>query len=77
MPTTLTLDDDVGAALDALRRTRGLSMKDAVNTALRGVSENDQPRPAFVTKNADLGPARLPLDNIADALAAAEDEGFR
>jgi hypothetical protein len=47
-------------------------MKDAVNTALRGVSENDQPRPAFVTKNADLGPARLPL-----ALAAAEGEGFR
>ncbi len=80
MRTTLTLDDDVGAELEALRRKCGLSLKDAVNDALRrglrAMAEGDRPGPAFVTKSVDLGPARLPLDNIADALAAAEGEAF-
>lgn len=81
MRTTLTLDDDVSAELDALRRKQGLSLKDAVNGALRrglqAMLEGERPRPAFVTKSVDLGPARLPLDNIAEALAAAEGESFR
>jgi hypothetical protein len=81
MRTTLTLDDDVSAELDALRQHRGLSLKNAVNDALRrglrAMTEGDQPRPAFVTKTVDLGPARVPLDNIAETLAAAEGEGFR
>jgi hypothetical protein len=80
MRTTLTLDNDVSAELETLRRKRGLSLKDAVNDALRrglrAMLEDDQPRPAFATRSVELGPARLPLDNIAEALATAEGESF-
>jgi hypothetical protein len=81
MRTTLTLEDDVSAELDALRRKQGLSLKDAVNNALRrglrALAEGDQPRPPFVTNSVKLGLARLSLDNISEALATAEGESFR
>jgi Arc/MetJ family transcription regulator len=35
MRTTLTLDADVSIELETLRRQQGLSLKDAVNNALR------------------------------------------
>jgi hypothetical protein len=81
MRTTLTLDADVSIELEALRRQQGLSLKDAVNTALRRglrtMAEGDKPRSTFVTKSFDLGLPHLPLDDVAEALAAAEGEGFR
>lgn len=82
MRTTLTLDPDVSIELEALRRKQGLSLKDAINGALRrglrAMAEGDkQPRPRFVTRSIDLGSSRLPLDNVAEAIAAAEGEGFR
>lgn len=78
MRTTLTLDEDVSAELEALRRKQGLSLKDAVNTVLRRglrAAEGERPRAVFVTKSVDLGPPRLPLDSVAEALAATEVEG--
>lgn len=81
MRTTLTLDPDVSIELEALRRKRGLSLKDAVNDALRRglrvMAEGDRRRSAFVTRSVDLGLSRLPLDDVAEAVAAAEGEGFR
>ncbi len=82
MRTTLTLDADVSVELEALRRKRGLSLKDAVNDALRRglramAESDDKPRSRFVTRTVDLGLPRLPLDNVAEALATAEGEGFR
>lgn len=80
MRTTLTLDPDVSIELEALRRERGLSLKDAVNDALRrglrAMAEGERRGPVFVTRSADLGVPRLPLDNVAEALAAIEGEGF-
>lgn len=35
MRTTLTLDDDVAAKIERLRKTRDQSLKDLVNDALR------------------------------------------
>jgi hypothetical protein len=81
MRTTLTLDADVSVELKALRLARGLSLKDAVNDTLRrglrAMAEDDKPRSAFVTRSVDLGLPRLPLDNVAEALAAAEGESLR
>ncbi len=81
MRTTLTLDADVSVELEALRRARGLSLKDAVTDTLRqglrAMAEGDKPRSTFVTSSVDLGLPRLPLDDAAEALAAAEGEGFR
>jgi|KBSMisStaDraftv2_1062788.scaffolds.fasta_scaffold3816800_1 hypothetical protein len=80
MRTTLTLDADVSIELEALRRKRGLSLKAAVNDALRrgirAMAEGPRPGSAFVTRSVDLGLPRLPLDNIAEVLAAAEGDGF-
>jgi hypothetical protein len=80
MRTTLTLDPDVSIEIEALRRKQGLSLKDAVNDALRrglrAMTEGDKPKSRFVTRSIDLGASRLPLDNVAEALAAAEGEGF-
>lgn len=81
MRTTLTLDPDVSIELEALRRERGLSLKDAVNDALRrglrAIAESGMRGPPFVTRSVDLGVPHLPLDNVAEALALAEGESFR
>jgi Arc/MetJ family transcription regulator len=45
MRTTLTLDDDVAAAIERLRQTREASFEDLVNEALRrGLKEMAEPR---------------------------------
>jgi len=81
MRTTLTLDPDVSIELEALRRKQGLSLKDAVNgvlrRGLRAMAEGDKSGEAFVTRSVDLGVPRLPLDDIAEAVASSEGEGFR
>jgi hypothetical protein len=80
--TTLTLDDDVAAALEQLRRTRGGQLKTIVNDLLRDGLRHVQTRPTrhahFRTRSVDLGrPRTSSVDNVADALAIAEDEAFK
>ena len=82
MRTTLTLDEDVAAALEQLRRTRGGRLKTVVNDLLREGLRHAQERPArrsqFRTQSIDLGRARTSsVDNVADVLAVAEDEAFK
>jgi hypothetical protein len=82
MRTTLTLDDDVAAALEQLRRTRDASLKDVVNDALRrGLSDlttGSKRREPFHTQGVALGRLRLPsIDNTSESLAAAEGEAFK
>ena len=82
MRTTLTLDDDVAAILKRLTRTRHARLKDLVNEALRrGLASATVLPPTgepFRTTSVALGRCRMgTVDNIADALAAAEGESFR
>jgi len=82
MRTTLTLDDDVAAEIERLRRTRNANFKDLVNDALRrGLSDLDSgPRQGepFQTRAVSLGRLRLAsVDNIHDSLAIAEGETFK
>ena len=82
MRTTLTLDDDVAAALKRLRRARNASLKDIVNDALRrGLSDlNTRPkrREPFQTQVVALGRLRLAsIDSVSESLAAAEGEAFK
>jgi hypothetical protein len=82
MRTTLTLDDDVAVQIEALRRKRRVSLKAVVNEILRrglanAESLNRQSK-IFRTRTFDAGAPLMPsLDNIAEALAAAEGEPFR
>jgi hypothetical protein len=82
MRTTLTLDDDVAATLQSLRRSRRIGLKQLINEALRrGLKEMGRrrgPREPVRTKAVALGRVRVPsIDNIAEALAIAESESFR
>ena len=82
MRTTLTLDDDVAAELERLRRARGGRLKSIINDVLRRGLKDMRVRPKrhvpFQTKVVALGQVRLAsIDNIAEALAVADGETFK
>lgn len=81
MRTTLTLDDDVAAELERLRRTQGKRFKAIINDALRrGLRDTKPQRPSksFRTRSVSLGRSKLSnIDNVAEALAFAEGEEFK
>lgn len=81
MRTTLTIDDDVAALLERLRKERETSLKDLVNQALRrglrDMTSRPKRREPFRTRSVALGRVRIAgTDNIGEALAVAEGEGF-
>ncbi len=68
MRTTLTLADDVAAAIEQLRRERALGMSEAVNELIRaGLASQREAREPIRQKSYDLG-VHLNVDNIAEAL---------
>ena len=78
----MTLDDDVAAALERLRKSRSASLKDLVNEALRrglkDMGNRTKRRERFRTQAVALGRLRLAgLDNIGEALAIAEGEAYK
>ena len=82
MRTTLTLDDDVAAMIERLRKRSGAQAKQLVNEALRrGLVQMASPEPAhtsYRTPSTSLGRCLLAsLDDIAQVLAVAEGECFR
>jgi Arc/MetJ family transcription regulator len=82
MRTTLTLDDDVAATLERLRRNRRSGLKQLINEALRrGLKEIGRrrgPREPVRTRAVALGRLRVAsIDNIGEALAIVESENFK
>ena len=82
MRTTLTLDDDVAATLERLRRSHRISLKRLINEALRrgldDMGRRRKPREAVRTRAVALGRVRIAsIDNIGEALAIAEGESFK
>ncbi len=81
MRTTLTLDDDVAAALERLRKTRKTGLKALVNEVLREglkqMNARSTRRERFSTQAVDLGRSLIgSLDDVGEALAIAEGEHF-
>lgn len=73
----MSLDDDVSALLEQVRRSKGLTFKQVVTDALReGLSRMNapaQPQPSFQTGPVDLGNCLYPnLDNVWDVLEDVE-----
>lgn len=82
MRTTLTIDDDVAAELERLRRTRDASLKDLVNEALRHglreMTEAPKKRKPFRTKSFDCGRLLIDnIDNVWEVLDQIEGDKFR
>jgi Ribbon-helix-helix protein, copG family len=82
MRTTLTIDDDIAATLERLRRSQRLSLKQLINEALRrgldDMGKRRKRREAVQTRAVTLGRMRVAsIDNIAEALAVVEGETFK
>ena len=82
MRTTLTIDDDVAAALERLRKSEDKSLKELINQALRrGLEELNapaKPRKPFRTRSVPLGPSLIgSLDDISEVIAIAEGEDHK
>ncbi len=67
MRTTLSLDDDVAAAVQRLREERNLGLSEAVNELVRAGLAAPARRKAFRQRSANLG-LRIDVSNVADAL---------
>ena len=79
MRTTLTLDDNVAAAIERLRKTRNLTLKEVVNQALReGLEQMEMPpkgNKPFRTRPLDVGqPLVGNVDNIAEVISLLEGD---
>lgn len=79
MRTTLSLDDDVAALLEQMRKARDTTFKQIVNDALReGLTRMNSPpeTEAFRTEPVDLGDCYFPnLDNVWEVLDEVERSG--
>lgn len=73
MRTTVVLDDDVVAALDRLRREKGLGLSEALNQLVRNGLHEREPPPRARLESSDLG-LRIDVSNVAEALDFAEGD---
>jgi len=76
MRTTVSLDDDVAAAVKRLRRARGLGLSEALNELVRAGLQIPAPKARFRQRTADLG-AGIDVRDVAEALELAEGHAHR
>jgi hypothetical protein len=82
MRTTLTIDADVAAELERLRRAEDRSLKELINQALRrglmDLSAPAKPREPFRTRPVSLGRCLIgDIVSISEAIALAEGEDHK
>ena len=81
MRMTLTIDEDVAAQIERLRRKRNASLKQVVNDTLRnGLRAQEappKPRKPFRMKTFDGGETLIPIDNVAETIALLEGEDYK
>ncbi len=72
MRTTVTLDDDIAAEVERLRRGDGLGVSAAINRlARRGLAQPDQREP-FVQRTYSLG-TKIDIANIGEVLGMLDE----
>lgn len=73
MRTTITVADDVAAAMEELRRSEGLGPSEALNLlARRGMAAVRAQVPDYVHQSAELG-IRVDVANVAEVLELLDD----
>lgn len=73
MRTTVTLDDDVVAAVDKLRRERGLGLSAAINELARSGAQPTRKRAPFRQQTRAMG-MRIDVTNIDEVLDTLDEE---
>jgi hypothetical protein len=76
MRTTVTLSDDVAAAVERLRRERSIGLSEAVNDLVRAGLTTRPAGAPFRQKAHDLG-AGIDYSNVADALETLDGPAAR
>lgn len=76
MRTTITLEDDVAAAIDQRRRENDQGISEVVNELVRKGLTVKELRKPFVQKTYPMG-AKIDLSNIAEAISYAEGDDWR
>jgi hypothetical protein len=76
MRTTITLADDVMAAVEQLRRERSVGVSEAVNELVRAGLTHRERRAPFQQRAHDLGPG-IDVSNIGDALETLDGPASR
>ena len=76
MRTTITLEPDVEALIRTVMKERGISFKEAVNSAVRaGLTARKQKKRDFVQRTFSLGREKnFRWDKALEAATAIEDE---
>lgn len=77
MRTTITLADDVAAAVEALRKRQGRGISEVVNDVLRRGLAQQSPAATFRQRSSDMGTPRLAIDDVAGLLDALEGDDRR
>ena len=77
MRTTVTLADDVAAAVEELRRERAIGVSEAINELARKGLASKSPRHPFVRSTADMGDAYVDYTNVWEAIEALDGPAHR
>ncbi len=74
MRTTFTLDDDVAAAVDALRRAEGIGPSEAVNRLIRRALVVRAEPKRYEHRSVSMG-ARVDVANVGEVLDLLDSAG--
>lgn len=72
MRTTVTLDAEVAAAVEELRRKRGLGVSAALNELSKRGLAAQADKPAFDQETSPMG-VRIDVSNVAEALEQLDE----
>jgi Arc/MetJ family transcription regulator len=76
MRTTISLDDDVAAAVQRLRAERSLGLSEAINELIRSGLRVKRPRRQFEQQSRRIG-LHVDVTNVAEALELLEGPDHR
>ena len=72
MRTTVTLADDVAAAVEQLRRSEGVGVSEAINRLVRDGLARPETSSQYVHESFDVG-LRIDVANIGEVLAMLDE----
>jgi len=72
MRTTVTLEDDVAAAVEQMRRDRSVGLSEVINELIRAGLRTKRPRQPF-RQRAESICIRIDVTNVAEALELLEE----
>jgi len=76
MRTTVTLDDDVAAAVEQMRRERSAGLSEVINELIRTGLRAKRPRQPFRQRTEGIG-IRIDVTNVAEALELLDEPTTR